>query len=73
MKQHVLKAQMPRVKGVPADGDEIKDRHNITVSPSAWTGLDAIAKGLGYKSRSELIEAVGRREVELSKKPQPDE
>ena len=57
---------MPRVKGVPADRDEIKDRHNVMVSPSAWGGLDTIAKELGYKSRSDLIEAVGRREVKLS-------
>jgi hypothetical protein len=73
MNQFVSKAQMPRVKGVPADRDEIKDRHNVMVSPSAWEGLDAIAKELGYKSRSDLIEAVGRKEVDLSKKTQPDE
>lgn len=66
MNQFVSKAQMPRVKGVPADRDEIKDRHNVMVSPSAWDGLDTIAKELGYKSRSDLIEAVGRREVKLS-------
>ena len=65
MNQFVSKAQMPRVKGVPADRDEIKDRHNVMVSPSAWVGLDTIAKELGYKSRSDLIEAVGRREVKL--------
>ncbi len=64
---------MPRVKGVPADRDEIKERHNVMVSPSAWDGLDRTAKALGYKSRSDLIEAVGREEVELSKKTQPDE
>ena len=64
---------MPRVKGVPADRDEIKERHNVMVSPSAWDGLDTIAKALGYKSRSDLIEAVGREEVELSKKTKPDE
>ncbi|BAU15934.1 CopG domain protein DNA-binding domain protein (plasmid) [Leptolyngbya sp. NIES-3755] len=58
---------MPRVKGVPADRDEIKERHNVMVSPSAWEGLDTIAKELGYKSRSDLIEAVGRREVKLEK------
>ena len=73
MSQFVSKAQMPRVKGVPADRDEIKERHNVMVSPSAWDGLDTIAKALGYKSRSDLIEAVGREEVELSKKTKPDE
>lgn len=72
MSQFVPNAQMPRVKGVPADRDEIKERHNVMVSPSAWEGLDAIAKELGYKSRSDLIEAVGRREVQMSK-PETDE
>lgn len=45
----------------------------VMVSPSAWAGLDAIAKELGYKSRSDLIEGVGRREVELTRKPETDE
>lgn len=65
--QSVRHDPMPRVKGVPADRDEIKERHNVMVSPSAWEGLDVIAKELGYKSRSDLIEAVGRREVKLEK------
>jgi hypothetical protein len=74
MNQPIPNAQMPRVKGIPADRDEIKDRHNVMVSPSAWKGLDAIAKELGYKSRSDLIEAVGRREVEaVRKQANPDE
>ncbi|MBD1847759.1 hypothetical protein H6F89_31095 [Cyanobacteria bacterium FACHB-63] len=64
---------MSRVKGVPADRDEIKERHTVMVSPSAWAGLDAIAKELGYKSYSDLIEGVGRREVELTRKPETDE
>ena len=67
MNQPAPNAQMPRVKGVPADRDEIKERHNVMVSPSGWEGLNAIAKELGYKSRSDLIEAVGRREVRLEK------
>jgi hypothetical protein len=67
MSQFAYPDPMPRVKGVPADRDEIKERHNVMVSPSAWEGLDAIAKELGYKSRSDLIEAVGRREVKLEK------
>ena len=43
------------------------------VIPSAQDGLDTIAKAVGYKSRSDLIEAVRREEVELSKKMKPDE
>lgn len=56
-------AAMPRQKGVPADRDELKERHNIMVGPTAWAELEAIAFQLGYKSRSDLIEAIGRREV----------
>ncbi len=43
------------------------------VSPSDRDGLNTIAKALSYKSCSDLIEAVGREEVELSKKTKPDE
>jgi hypothetical protein len=68
MNQPISNVQMPRVKGVPADRDELKERHNVMVSPSAWAGLDAIAKKLGYKSRSDLIEAVGREEVGIVRK-----
>ncbi|MBD2078437.1 hypothetical protein [Leptolyngbya sp. FACHB-17] len=73
MSQSLSDVPMPRQKGVPADRDEIKERHNVMVSPSAWEGLDTIAKELGYKSRSDLIEGVGRREVELTRKPETDE
>lgn len=61
--RHNNHAAMPRQKGVPSDWDEIKERHNIMVGPTAWAGLQAIAQELGYKSRSDLIEAIGRREV----------
>ena len=67
MDQQISEAQMPRQKGVPADWDEIKERHNIMVGPSAWDGLKAIAQELGYKSRSDLIEAIGRREAKVVK------
>jgi hypothetical protein len=56
-------ALMPRQRGIPADWDEIKERHNVMVGPTAWDNLKAIALELGYKSRSDLIEAIGRREV----------
>ena len=61
--QNLNNAAMPRQKGVPADWDEIKERHNIMLGPTAWSGLEAIAKELGFKSRSDLIEAIGRRVV----------
>ncbi|MBD1859981.1 MULTISPECIES: hypothetical protein [Leptolyngbya] len=73
MSQSISTAQMPRVKGVPADRDEIKTRHNVMVSPSGWAGLDAIAKRLGYKSRSDLLDAIGREEVEITRLDHPEE
>jgi hypothetical protein len=72
MNQSISVAQMPRVKGVPADRDEIKTRHNVMVSPSGWDGLNAIAKRLGYKSRSDLLDAIGREEVEVIKLEDPE-
>lgn len=57
---------MPRARGVPADRDELKVRRGIMVTPTAWAGLDAIVKRLGYKSKSDLIEAIGRGELEIS-------
>ncbi|MBN8561070.1 MAG: GIY-YIG nuclease family protein [Leptolyngbya sp. UWPOB_LEPTO1] len=67
------KRKMPRVKGVPADRDEIKTRHNVMVSPSGWAGLGVIAKRLGYKSRSDLLDAIGREEVEIIRLDHPAE
>lgn len=58
-------AFMPRERGVPADRDELKVRRGIMVTPTAWTGLEAIVKRLGYKSKSDLIEAIGRGELEV--------
>lgn len=73
MSQSISTAQMPRVKGVPADRDEIKTRHNVMVTPSGWAGLDVIAKRLGYKSRSDLLDAIGREEVEITKPDHAEE
>jgi len=61
--QNLDNAAMPRQKGVPADWDEMKERHNIMLGPTAWAGLEAIALELGYKSRSDLVEAIGRKVV----------
>lgn len=56
---------MPRQRGVPTDRDELKDRKTFTITPSAFEGLEQLAQELGYKSRSELIEAFGRREIPI--------
>lgn len=65
MKHRLSMAFMPRERGVPADRDELKVRRGIMVTPTAWTGLEAIVKRLGYKSKSDLIEAIGRGELEV--------
>ena len=66
MKDFPKKLRMPRERGVPADRDEIKLRRGVMVTPTAWSGLTALAKKLGYKSRSDLIEAIGREELLIS-------
>lgn len=59
--------RMPRERGLPADRDELKLRRGIMVTPTAWLGLAALAKKLGYKSKSDFIEAIGRNELEIKK------
>ncbi|MEM8806853.1 MAG: hypothetical protein AAGF01_12570 [Cyanobacteria bacterium P01_G01_bin.38] len=59
---------MPRQRGIPADRDEIKEQRSITLGPTAWAGLQQLADDLGYKSRSKLLEAIGRGEIELTLK-----
>lgn len=56
---------MPRQRGIPADRDELKVRRGIMVTPKAWEGLAELANQLGYKSKSDLIEAIGRKEIKL--------
>jgi metal-responsive CopG/Arc/MetJ family transcriptional regulator len=58
---------MPRVRGVPADWDEIKERRSITISPKAWEGLESLVIEHGYKSKSDLIEAIGRGKLKIQK------
>ena len=54
---------MPRQR----DHDEQKDRHNIMASAVAWEGLEKLAKKFGYRSRSQLIELIGREELLVTK------
>jgi len=49
-----------RTKGVPELHDELKKRINLSLTPTAVEGLDAIAAELDI-SRSELVERIGRR------------
>ena len=55
---------MPRKLG-QFDYDQIKERHNVAASATAWKGLAELAEELGYRSRSDLIEAIGRRKLRL--------
>ena len=43
---------------------EPKKRHEITVTPSGWSGFKEVAAGLGM-SASELVERLGRRSLTL--------
>jgi hypothetical protein len=61
---------MPRHRGIPADRDEMKSPRNISLSPTAWDGLQLLADALGYKSRSALLEAIGRQEIDLTRQEQ---
>lgn len=64
---------MPRQRGIPADRNEMKAPRNISLSPTAWAGLQALADTLGYKSRSALLEAIGRQEIDLTQQSDDDE
>ena len=46
--------------------DEHKTGHEVSLTPTAWNGLKAIAKELGCKSTSELFERLGRRELHIT-------
>jgi len=66
MRQPPRLLKMPRQRGVPADRDEMKLRRGLMMTPKAWDGLARLAKKLGYKSKSDLMEAIGREEIKLS-------
>lgn len=42
--------------------DEVKGRYNMTLTPTAVKGLDALAKSMNL-SRSELVEQFGRGKI----------
>lgn len=63
---------MPRHRGVPIDRDELKQRRGIIITPKAWDGLARLVTKLGYKSKSDLIEGIGRFEVRLVVENPPD-
>lgn len=72
MRQIPKLLKMPRQRGVPADRDELKIRRGLMITPKAWAGIAALAKKLGYKSKSDLMEAIGREEITLEANSPPD-
>ncbi len=48
-----------RIKNIPVLHDEVKERHQIVVTPTAWANMKQEAANRGI-SISELIEEFGR-------------
>ena len=59
-------------EGRPPAFDEEKKRRTLTVTESGWEGTMAIAKELGCRGISELIESIGRNQL-LVNKPEESE
>ena len=53
-------ATKKRLKNVPVLHDEVKERHQIVVTPTAWENMKMESSDRGI-SVSELIEEFGRR------------
>jgi hypothetical protein len=58
-----------RVRGEPVYHDELKKSLNLTVTPTGARGLEEIAQELGLKSKSELVDQIGRRVLIVSPNP----
>ncbi len=54
------------LKGQPELYDELKNRVTVSLTPTAVTGLDALAQSVEL-SRSELVEQIGRGLFSLSR------
>ena len=58
-----------RMRGETVYHDELKQRLNLTVTPTGARGLEEIAQELGLKSKSELVDQIGRRIFLVSPNP----
>ena len=58
--------RMPRQKGIPMDWDELKSKRTLTLTDTAWAGLESLAQKLAIKSKSDSIEASGREVIPLA-------
>jgi len=55
-----------RMRGEPVYHDELKKGLNLTVTPTGASGLNEIVKELGLHSKSELVDRIGRRIIQVS-------
>jgi hypothetical protein len=60
------KSSIPHPGGRPRLHDEPKHKRQLSLTDTAHQGIQTIAEGFGMKSRSELIEAIGRQDVAIS-------
>ncbi|NEZ61619.1 CopG family transcriptional regulator [Leptolyngbyaceae cyanobacterium CCMR0082] len=49
------------------DESQRRKRRNISLSDNAWERLEKLATKLGYSSRSDLLERIGKEELEIIK------
>lgn len=49
------------MRGEPVYHDELKKSLNLTVTPKGAEGLETLAQELGLRSKSELVDRLGRR------------
>lgn len=54
------------MRGEPVYHDELKKGLNLTVTPKGASGLNEIVKELGLHSKSDLVDQIGRRMIQLS-------
>lgn len=52
-------------EGRPPAFEEEKKRRTLTVTDSGWDGTMAVAKALGSRGVSELIELIGRGQLQV--------
>jgi len=55
-----------RTRGEPVYHNELKKSLNLTVTPTGAEGLEQLAQELGFHSKSELVDRIGRRLLTIS-------
>lgn len=54
------------MRGEPVYHDELKKGLNLTITPTGASGLNDIVKELGLHSKSDLVDQIGRRMIQVS-------